>query len=186
MGDAGWVGRRGAGVDGVLTDDERLVVAAAHHLGLLLASAWPDAAAHLLVQGAEGEAVAELAGLPRTASSCVVDQLVTRVLAELVVPEVSDDEAAGVIARLLGQLAAARPVTDEFAVIRALARLGPDFDYPSGVVGDAYYAAEWLDCECHRDSHERDAAVALEKRFRAPDSSAIDPELLSAISAHWI
>jgi hypothetical protein len=56
-------------VNGVLSDDERLVLAVAHHLGLLLTSVWPNTAAHLLVQGADGEAVAELAGLPRPVRS---------------------------------------------------------------------------------------------------------------------
>ena len=177
--------REAAGVKGVLTDDERHAVAAAYQLGLLLSSRWPDVAAHLLVQGAEGEAVAELAGLSRT-ESWAVDQLVPQVLSDLAIPELTADQAAEVIARLMGQVAVVRPAVDDFAAVRALARLGPDLDYPGGLIGDAYYASEWLDCECHADSDERDAAAALERRLRESDPLAVDPQLLAAMSAHWI
>jgi hypothetical protein len=173
-------------VNGAITDDERLAVAAAHQLGLLLSSQWPDVAAQLIVQGIDGEAVAELAGLSRTESSWAVDQLTPQVLSELVLPELTTDQAADVIARLLGQVAVVRPVVNDFAVIRGLARLSPDLDYPGGVLADAYYASEWLDCDCHADSDERDAAIALERHLRASDPMAIDPELLAAMSAHWI
>ncbi len=126
-----------ASVNGVLTDDERHAVAAAYQLGLLLSSQWPDVAAHLLVQGAEGEAVAELAGVSRT-ESWVVDQLVPRVLSDLAIPELTASQAAEVIARLLGQVAVARQrAIDDFAVVRALARLGPGLDYPGGLIADA-------------------------------------------------
>jgi hypothetical protein len=75
-----------------------------------------------------GEAVGELAGLSRSASPWVVDQLVPQVLAELAVPDLTVDEAADVIARLLGQVATARPSVDDSAVVRVLARLAPDLD----------------------------------------------------------
>jgi len=52
----------------VLTDSERRVVGAAQQLGLILSRGWPDVAARLLGQGADGEGVSGLAGLPRTAS----------------------------------------------------------------------------------------------------------------------
>jgi hypothetical protein len=71
------IGEEGTGVNGLLTDDERRVLGAAHQLGLVLSSDWPDVAAHLLAQGADGEATSELAGLPRTASPWSVDQLGT-------------------------------------------------------------------------------------------------------------
>ena len=173
-----------AGVNGVLTDDERHAVAAAYQLGLLLSTQWPDMAAHLLVQGAEGEAVAELAGLSGT-ESWTIDQLVPQVLSDLTIPQLATDQATDIIARLLGQVARSRP-SDDFAVVRALARLGPSLDYPDGLIGDAYYASEWLDCKCHADSAERDAAVTLERRLRTNDPFAVDPQLLAAMSAHWI
>jgi hypothetical protein len=52
-----------------------------------------DRAAHLLAQGADGEAVSELAGLPRTASPWFVDELVPKNLADRASPEVPVDEA---------------------------------------------------------------------------------------------
>jgi hypothetical protein len=173
-------------VDGVLTDDERRIVGAAHQLGLILSSRWPDVAAHLLAQGAYGEAVAELAGLSRTASPWAVDQLVPNLLSELAAPELSSGEAGDLIARLLGQVAAITAAVDEFAVVRELARLSPYLDYPGGVIRDAYYASEWLDCTCHANSSERDAAVALENAIRASDPLNIDPALLLAVRPAWI
>ena len=96
-----------------------------------------------------------------------------------------DRSAANAIARVLGQVAVVRPAVDDFAVIRALARLGPELDYPDGLLADAYHASERLACECHADSGERDAAIALERHLRASDPMAIDPELLAVIRAHW-
>lgn len=173
-------------MDGVLTDDERRVVGAAYQLGLILSSHWPDVAAHLLAQGAEGEAVAELAGLSRTASPWTVDRLVPKLLSELAIPELSNGEASDLVARLLGQVAATTTTADEFAVVRELARLSLDLDYPGGVIGDAHYAAEWLDCTCHANSPERDAAVALENVLRASEPLNIDPGLLLAVGAAWV
>lgn len=176
----------GAGVNGTLTDDEHRVVGAFHQLGLIPSSQWPDIAAHLLAQGADGEAVAELAGLPRTASPWLVDQLVPKLQSELAIPELSIDEAGELVGRLLGQAAARRTGADEFAAVRELARLSPDLDYPRGVIGDAYHASEWLDCECHANSPEREAAVALETALRASDPLDIDPGLLLAVTTAWV
>jgi hypothetical protein len=173
-------------LNGVLTADERRVVSAAHRLGLIPSSHWPDVAAHLLAQAADGEAVAELAGLSRTGSPWVVDQIVPEVLSELAVPEMTDDEAGELVGRLLGQGTAIRTDADEFAAVRELARLSPGLGYPGGVIGDAYYASEWLDCDCHARSPERDAAVALEAALRASDPLDVDPALLQAVTAAWL
>jgi hypothetical protein len=172
----------GSEVNGVLTNDERRVVGCAQQLGLILTSDWPDVATSLLVQGAEGEAVAELAGLSRAASPWLVDELVSRLLSELAVTELPADEVSELAGRLVGQAVAARTDADEFATVRELARLSPGLDYPGGVIGDAYYASEWLDCECHAGSPERDAAVALEAILRASNPLDIDPGLLSAVT----
>ncbi|WP_239090593.1 hypothetical protein [Asanoa iriomotensis] len=169
----------------MLTGDERRVVGAAQHLGLILSSDWPVVAAHLLAQGADGQAVSELAGLPRATSPWCIDQLVPEVLVELGVREMPTQQASDLVARLVGPVAATRPPADEFAAIRFLARLAPALDYPGGAIGDAYVAAEWLDCECHADSPERDAAIALEKALRTPDPLDIDPGLLRALTAQW-
>ncbi len=170
-------------MNGVLTIDERRVVGCAHQLGLILSSRWPDVAAHLLAQGAEWEAVAELAGLSRMASPWVVDQLVPELLAELAITELPADEASELVGRLVGQAVAARTDSDEFAAVRELARLSPSLGYPLGVIGDAYYASEWLDCECHADSPERDAAAALEASLRTSNPLDVDSGLLLAVTA---
>jgi hypothetical protein len=172
-------------VNGVLKDDERHAIAAARRLGLLLSSDWPDLAVQLLVQGADGEATAELAGLPHPASPWSVDQLVPGVVAELAVPELSAAQAGDLAGRLFGMAAGARPEADDFAAIRGLARLCPGLDYPGGLIGDAYYASEWLDCECHADSPDRGAAIALENTLRTGEPLDIDPGLLRALSASW-
>lgn len=106
-----------------------------------------------------------------------------KLLSELAIPELPADEASELVGRLVGQAVAARTDADEFATVRGLARLSPDLDYPGGVMGDAYYASEWLDCECHADSPERDAAVALEATLRTSNPLDIDPGLLSAVTA---
>ncbi|MFI5930747.1 hypothetical protein [Actinoplanes sp. NPDC051494] len=142
-------------------------------------------AAHLIVQGAEGEATSELAGLPRTASPWAVDHLVPSLLAELAIPELSAQQVGDLVARVFGYVAAIRAGTDEFAAVRALARLAPDNDYPDGDIGDAYSASEWLDCECHVNSPERDAATAMESTLRGSEPLVIDPGLLWALSTTW-
>jgi hypothetical protein len=101
-------------VNGVLTADERHVVGAAHQLGLILSSDWPGVAAHLLAQGADGEAIVELAGRPRTTSPWVLDQLVPTLLSELAVPAWPIDEASELAGRLVGQAVDAGTGTDEF------------------------------------------------------------------------
>lgn len=54
-----------------------------HPFAVIRTSWWPDVAPHLLAQEADGEAVAELTGLPRTASPPLLNQLVPALLAEL-------------------------------------------------------------------------------------------------------
>jgi hypothetical protein len=115
-----------------------------------------------------------------------VDQLLPAALFELAVPALPIDEAGELVGRLVGQPVAARTDTDEFAAVRVLARLGPDLDYPSGVIGDAYYASEWLDCECHANSPERATTIALEAALRASEPLDVDPGLLLAVAAAFV
>lgn len=58
----------------------------------------------------------------------------------------------------------------------------PDLDYPGGAIGDAYHASEWLDCERHTNSPERDAAAALENTLRTSEPVDMDPGLLQILS----
>ena len=143
--------------------DEALAVAVAHRLKLVRSDRWPLVAAHLLVAGHDGGAVVELASLSRPVSGWEVDQLLPDVLAELSAPELSDEEAGEVAARLLGQ----RLPDDGHPIIRTLAALAPGLDYPDGPIGRSYYLDEWLDCDCHRDSQERLDATSYEAALRA-------------------
>lgn len=159
--------------------DEVLAVAAAHHLGLTRTDDWPTVAAHLVAAGVEGENTVTLAGLPRTASGWEVDQLVPATLAEAAAPTLTDEQAAAVVARLLAH---GLPDADH-PVIRTLAALAPQLDYPAGHIGEAYSLSEWLDCECHRDSAERDEADRFEERLRRSPSLRIPPQLAKALAS---
>ncbi|MEV0719501.1 hypothetical protein [Asanoa sp. NPDC050611] len=172
-------------MNGALTDDERRVVGAAQRLGLILSSDWPAVAAHLLVQGADGQAVSELAGLPRAASPWRVDRLVPEVMVDLGIREMPADQVTELLARMVGSVVSGQPHADDFAAIRLLARLAPVLDYPGGAISDAYSASEWLDCACHANSSERDAAIALEGTLRAAEPVDADRGLLQALTATW-
>jgi hypothetical protein len=67
-------------------------------------------------------------------------------------------------------------------VVRALAGLAPYLDYPGGIIGERYGAAEWLDCDCHRDSDERRASDELERRLQAAVPLDATPELLAVLA----
>lgn len=166
--------------------DDALAVGAARALGLVRSDDWPLIAAHLLAEGADGISLAELASLSRGASGWEVDPLLPQALAEAGVPGVDAERAGEVVARVLAQALRQGGNAQDHAIIRTLAALGPYHDYPSGVVAEAYYASEWLDCDCHRISVERDAADALESRLRdLPDLDA-DGGLLRALSLHVV
>jgi len=139
-------------------------------------------AAHLLAQDAGGEMLAELAGLSERDSPWLIDQILLGALGEAGVPSLTDEEAGEFIGRVIGQLADAVPGADEYAVVRALARLAPDLDYPAGVIAEANEAAEWLDCECHIGSAERAEAAALEHRLRSQTALDIDSALLTVLA----
>lgn len=149
-------------LQGVLTGDEALATAVAARLQIVTTDRWPSVAAHLIASGGDGEQVVELAGLPRNASGWEVDQLVPGALADVGAPEVNDEQAGEVVARLVAQ---GLP-RDEFAILRTLAALAPMLDYPNGPIGEAYQLAEWLDCSCHDGSVEREEAGRFEQRLR--------------------
>ena len=136
-------------------------------------------AAHLVAAGIEGENTVTLVGLPRTVSGWEVDQLVPLMLAEARAPTLTDGQAADVVARLLahGLRGADHPV------IRTLAALAPQLDHPGGRVGEAYWSAEWLDCECHRDSVERKQADRFEDELRREPALRIPQQMAEALAA---
>jgi len=163
----------------VPTGDEVVAVAAAQRLGWIRSDQWPLVAAYLLAAGIEGDGIAMLAGLPRSASGWEVDQLVPVVLEEARAPALTVAEAADILARML-----AREVDDagNHPLLRNLADLAPGLDYPGGRIGQAYWLSEWLDCECHVGSSERAAADAFEAELRALPPLRMDPALATALS----
>ena len=136
-------------------------------------------AALLLASGHDGEALVDLAGLPRAASGWEVDRLVPQMLVEVGVPDLGIVEAGELAARLL---ASALP-DDNYAVIRALAPLAPDLDYPAGRIGEAYQLSEWLDCDCHDGSDERVRASRFEAEVRRLPPLDIPSALADALTA---
>ena len=160
------------------TGDEALAVAAAHRLRLVRTDLWPLVAAHLLAAGYETPAIVELACLPHTVSGWEVDQLLPGVLAELQAPDLSDERAGEVAARLLGQ---GLP-RGGHPIIHTLAALAPALDYPRGPIGKAYGLEEWLDCDCHDGSSERQEATVYEEALRSLPPLHISDALATALA----
>ena len=161
--------------------DDLLAIAAVRTLGLLRTDGWPMVAAHLVAAGAEGTALVELAGLSRAASGWEIDQLLGRALREADVPDLDVAESGQVVARVLAARVRSVAGPPDHVIVRTLAALAPALGYPAGVIGDAFYAAEWLDCDCHRISPERDACDALERELRARPALDVDGGLLGAL-----
>ncbi|MBW3639832.1 MAG: hypothetical protein KY451_08295 [Actinobacteria bacterium] len=159
------------------TGDEVLAVAAALRLRFVRTDVWPMVAAHLLASGHDGVATAELAGLSQAASGWQVDQLVSRLLSEIGAPALEVEQAGDVMARLLAQHS---PGTGH-PVIRALAPLAGRLDYPGGRIGQAYYLDEWLDCECHEGSKERQDADLFEEDLRRLPPLQVPDAFLAAL-----
>jgi hypothetical protein len=139
-------------------------------------------AAHLLAAGAEGVTLAELASLPRPVSGWDVDRLLDDALVEAQIPQVPVEQAGDVVARSLAQQLRESGVDHDHVIIRVLASRSPGLDYPGGVIGEAYNAVEWLDCECHRLSSEREAADELEAELLALPALDVDADLIAALT----
>jgi hypothetical protein len=139
-------------------------------------------AAHLLAAGAEGVTLAELASLAHPASGWDVDRLLDEALDEASIPQVPVNQAGDVVAKALAQQLREAGFDRDHAIIRVLASRSPGLDYPDGVIGEAYNAVEWLDCECHRVSAERDAADELETNLRALPALDVDAGLIAALT----
>jgi hypothetical protein len=138
----------------------------------------------LVAEGADGPTLVDLASLSSNVSGWQVDQLLDAALREAGVPLISAGSAGEVVARVLAQAIRKGGAAQDHAIVRTLAALGPPHDYPGGVIGDAYSAAEWLDCNCHRDSAERAEADELEARLRRlPDLDAADTLIASLASS---
>lgn len=162
--------------------DTTLAVGAARALGLVWSNDWPLVAACLLAEGRDGPSLRELASLTHGASPWEVDELLHDALADAGVPDVELERAGEVVARIIAQDAWRERRAPDHPIIRTLASLGPSYDYPGGVIAQAYYASEWLECACHRVSPERDAADALEQQLRFLPAPDADDELIAALS----
>lgn len=168
--------------DARVRPDTALAVGAAHALDLVRSNEWPMVAALLIAEGADGESLVSLAGLARSASGWEVDQLLPSALIEAGIPTLTAEVAGPVAARMLAQAVRDEAPHIDHPIIRALARLGPELDYPSGIIGQSYNAAEWLDCDCHRLSPERDEADRLEARLAALPALDISGDMAAALS----
>jgi hypothetical protein len=145
--------------------DEALAVAAAQRLGSVRSDEWPLIAAFLLAAGIDGEGIATLAGLPRSASGWEVDQLVPVALAEAQAPDLTVEQASEVLARVLAH---AIPDTGDHQLIRELAEFAPRFDYPGGRIGEAYGLSEYIDCQCHEGSSDHAAQTSSRPNYAPP------------------
>ena len=159
--------------------DEILATAAAAELGLVRSDVRPMVAAHLLACGHDGTDLLALACLSNRSSGWQVDHLVPGTLRDIGAPDLSVEAAGEIVARLLAQDA---PAISDYPLVRTLARLAPELDYPSGVIGRAYALDEWLDCDCHRDSPERAQAEAFEHEIRSLPHLNLPPPLAAALT----
>lgn len=161
-----------------MPDDETLAVAAMNRLGCLMSDQWPLIASFLVASGAESDGVVALASLTADASGWQIDQLVPEVLSELKLPDLSLDEAAYIMARLMAQ---GRPGRGNYPIIRALARITPQLDYPDGLLHEAYMSEEFLDCDCHPSG--RREADALESQLQGQPPLRLPVPLALALLA---
>lgn len=122
-----------------------MAIAAAHRVGRIPCNRWPNVTAHLVALDVDGPAVVELAALPANPSGWLVDQIIPRVLEELGSPNLSAEAAGDIYATFCAHWMDA----DEFTVIRHIARLEVELDFPGGLVDEAYELEEYIDCECH-------------------------------------
>ena len=159
-----------------------MAVGAARALDLVRSDEWPMVAALLVAEGADGESLIALAGLTRSASGWEVDHLLPDALDDAGVVTLSVELAGPVAARLLAQAAREKAPQVDHPIIRALARLSPGLAYPSGVIGQSYYATEWLDCECHRVSPERQEADRLEAQLMGLTALDVSGDMAAALS----
>ncbi len=129
------------------------------------------------------DVVVDLAGLPAT-DGYGIDRLVPAVV-ELLGPPVRDEEGARLVARALAQAASRDVDLPPLAAVRVMASWSPRLDYPSGVLREAYNAAEYMGCDCHRDTPEQDLALALVARLLAEPLN-VDAALLAVMTNGWL
>ena len=168
-----------------LTDDELAMVRGLHDRGLIRSSAWPMLAAELLARGMESDQTVELAGLSRLDSAWLIDPLVPGVIEDLGEPRVPPEVVDRIVGRAIARAVLRRGCPEPLTAIRVLASFSPGLDYPGGVIGEAYSADEWVDCECHRDSPERASAEALAAAL-LNEPLDVDDQLVDAATADLV
>lgn len=123
------------------------VARAGERLNIVRSGDWPDIAVSLLVAGREEAQLAELAGLPKSASGWDTDPLVADLSEQHGVTVPSLAEATDLMARLMAQDLRQRPAAVSAPMIRVLASLAsPDFE--SDLAAQCAGIEEYLDCEC--------------------------------------
>ena len=145
------------------------VARAAESLNLLNPGDWPDVATALILEGAPDLEFGELAALGRAASGWEAEPLVSALYERYDVAEQTPDEAVALMAGLAAADLRRSPVVVTSPMIRLLARLAPP-DFASEMACRAFYAEEFLDCDCRPD-HDPSLETELES---LPDPDVTD------------
>lgn len=110
---------------------------------------WPGLAVEMLVAGCGDDEIAELAGLPSTATGWDTEPLVASLCEKYGVPAYDDEDAVALFAQLLATDLRMRPAAVTAPMIRMIAKLAPP-SYESGLANKCEGCAEYLDCDCAR------------------------------------
>ena len=120
------------------------VARAGERLNIVRSGDWPDIAVSLLVAGREEAQLAELAGLPKSASGWDTDPLVADLSDQHGVTVPAPAEATELIARLMAQDLRQRPAAVSAPMIRVLASLAPP-DFESDLAAQCAGIEEYLE-----------------------------------------
>ncbi|MBK9158157.1 MAG: hypothetical protein WAV45_10230 [Propionibacteriaceae bacterium] len=153
------------------------VARASERMGRLRSTDWPDLAVALLVEGADDQEVAELAGLNRHASGWTIATLVDSICARYGVASRDAESAVALLARLMAAEFRARPGVVTEPMIRALAPLAP-WEFDSDLANRCYRVREFLDCDCQADEEDQ----ALEDQLEALPGPQIPDSLVQTLA----
>lgn len=133
---------------------------------------WPEIATYLLTVAYDGDKLAELAGLDLGPfDAWDTDRLVPAVLSELGVPLVNDSAALSLVAGSVARMNAVGRLSNTSAA-RILAAMYVMSGYPKepAALGEAYFAEEFLDCDCHDPGNDLRKALAELNKFVPADA----------------
>lgn len=146
------------------TGDEVLCVAAAHHFGMIWPESWPMVAAHLVAAGLDGPALVALACLSSSPSLWEVDSLIPTAFQEMSAPDLTDGEAAELVARLVSTVT---PPSD-LIVLKVLADLADRLTfYDDLILHEAWALADNFESEWPKTDSTRRQAEEFESRLRS-------------------